>query len=229
MQEEKANIGNLFNRIAPTYDKLNHLLSAGIDKRWRRKAVKMMRRNENVLDVAIGTADFAVELLHQSKASHVVGIDLSDEMMRLGKEKMERLNLQDKVAFRYVDATNMPFEDSSFDAVTCAFGVRNFADLDKGLSEMHRVLKPDGELVILEFSYPENPLIRFCYDFYFSKILPLVGKWLSKDDTAYKYLNSSVKRFIWGEEMCNHLRQVGFQNVSYKTLTFGIATIYHAQ
>lgn len=226
MQEEKANIGNLFNRIAPTYDKLNHLLSAGIDRRWRRKAVKMMRRNDNVLDVAIGTADLAVELLHQSKASNVVGIDLSDEMMRLGREKMERLNLQDKVAFQHVDATNMPFEDGCFDAVTCAFGVRNFADLDKGLLEMRRVLKQDGELVILEFSYPENPLIRFCYDFYFSKILPLVGKWFSKDDTAYKYLNSSVKHFIWGEEMCNHLRQAGFQNVSYKTLTFGIATIY---
>ena len=233
---EKQNIGSLFDRIAGRYDFLNHLLSLNIDRYWRKKAVASIKKSSNskFLDVAIGTGDLAIEIVKQSSATgnqssvSITGIDLSTEMMRIGEEKVRKLGMQDHISFMQASALEMPFEDNSFDVVTCAYGVRNFSDLRKGLSEMHRVLKPEGQLMILEFSYPKNRFIAWCYDLYFSHILPFVGRMLSKDKTAYTYLNRSVKNFVWGEEMCQILRETGFENPKCKTMTFGITSIYNA-
>lgn len=228
MSVEKGNIGALFNRIAGSYDKLNHLLSLGIDRRWRRRAVDNLKYSGKVLDVAIGTADLALEIMHKGKADMVTGIDLSDEMMRIGAEKVERLGYSGKIVFEKGSALDMSYPDASFDTVTCAFGVRNFSDLDKGLSEMYRVMKSGGQLCIIEFSYPENKLVAALYDFYFSRILPKIGGALSKDKQAYTYLNKSVKSFIWGEKMKARLQAAGFKYVGYRPMTFGIATLYMA-
>lgn len=226
---EKNNIGALFDRIAHSYDKLNHLLSLNIDKRWRRKTVKQLVPCQNLLDVAIGTADLAIEIVKQGKAQYVTGIDLSTEMMKIGAEKVEEAHLQEQISFTEGSALALPYPDGHFDAVTCAYGVRNFSDLDQGLHEMRRVLKPSGQLMILEFSYPKNKIIAWFYDIYFSKILPKIGKWMSKDKTAYQYLNSSVKNFIWGEEMAERLRTAGFRDINYKTMSCGITTAYEAK
>jgi len=227
--EEKQHIGQLFDRIAPTYDALNHGLSLSIDKRWRRRLVRMLPKAERVLDVAIGTADLTIEMLKQAKAEQVVGLDLSKQMMAIGEEKVQRIGLESRVDFVFGNAQQMPFEDASFDGVTCAYGCRNFSDLDAGLREMYRVLKPGGQVTILEFSYPKNSLVRAVYDLYFSHILPWVGRIVSKDKTAYTYLNKSVKSFVWGEAFAQHLSDAGFEETHLKTLTFGITTIYTAK
>lgn len=227
--EEKKNIGQLFDRIAGTYDSFNHLLSLNIDRRWRRKAVSRLSKAEKLLDVAVGTADLAIELMKQGKADFIDGIDLSEGMMKIGREKVERKKLGGKVSFMKASALDMPFDDASYDALTCSYGVRNFSNLDKGLQEFHRVLRPGGQLMILEFSYPENKLVRALYDFFFTNIMPLVGKAMSKDPSAYTYFKNSVKGFIWGEEMAERLRSAGFTNVSFKPMTFGISTVYIAE
>lgn len=227
--EEKQHIGTLFDRIAGTYDGLNHGLSLSIDKVWRRKTVKMMPPVAHVLDVAIGTADLTIEMLRRGKAQRVTGIDLSKGMMSYGGLKVEGLMFNDRVDFVYGNAQAMPFEDASFDGVTCAFGCRNFQNLDEGLREMYRVLKPGGQVTILEFSYPNNPLIRASYNLYFSHVLPFIGRIVSKDKTAYTYLNKSVKGFCWGEAFVQHLHDAGFQEEQFIPLTFGIATIYIAK
>lgn len=226
---EKNNIGSLFNRIAGSYDRLNHLLSLNIDKKWRKKAVKRLVPCQNLLDVAIGTADLAIEIVKQGKAQHVTGIDLSAEMMKIGVEKVAKRNMQGLIEFVEGSALALPYPDGHFDTVTCAYGVRNFSDLDQGLREMRRVLKPDGQLMILEFSYPKNRFIAWVYDLYFSHILPKIGQWMSKDKTAYGYLNRSVKNFIWGEAMAERLRAAGFREVAYKTMSCGITTAYEAR
>lgn len=223
---EKQNIGALFNRIAYSYDKLNHLLSFNIDKRWRRKTVKQLIPCQTLLDVAIGTADLAIEMVKQGKAQLVTGIDLSTEMMKIGAKKVEKAHLQEQISFTEGSALALPYPDGHFDAVTCAYGVRNFSDLNQGLREMRRVLKPGGQLLILEFSYPKNKIIVWFYDLYFSHFLPKIGKWLSHDKTAYDYLNRSVKNFIWGEEMAERLRAAGFYGVHYRNLSMGITTVY---
>lgn len=237
MTDEKQHIGSLFDRIAPTYDGLNHGLSLNIDRLWRRKTVALMPPVEYVLDVAIGTADLTIAMLRAGKAQRVTGIDLSREMMRIGEEKLTPKQGAAQtgtpgakpVNFVYANAQSMPFDDASFDGVTCAFGCRNFSDLDAGLREMYRVLRPGGQVTILEFSYPSNKLIRWGYDLYFSHVLPLVGRLISHDKTAYIYLNKSVKSFCWGEGFLRHLTQAGFQDARFETLTFGIATIYIAK
>ena len=226
---EKNNIGALFNRIAGSYDRLNHLLSLNIDKKWRKKAVKRLVPCQNLLDVAIGTADLAIEVVQQGKAQHVTGIDLSAEMMKIGAEKVAKRNMQGQIEFVEGSALALPYPDGHFDTVTCAYGVRNFSDLDQGLREMRRVLQPGGQLMILEFSYPKNKIIAWLYDIYFSKILPKIGQWMSKDKTAYGYLNRSVKNFIWGEAMAERLRAAGFRDVAYKTMSCGITTAYEAR
>lgn len=228
MQDKKKNIGHLFDNIAGTYDTLNHLLSLNIDKSWRRKSARMLNPCEKLLDVAIGTADLSIEILRQGKAAEIHGIDLSAEMMRIGEEKVKKAGYADKITFELGNAQEMKFADNSFDAVTCAYGVRNFSDLDKGLCEFYRTLKPGGQMLILEFSYPKNKIIRFVYDMFFTHILPFVGRIISKDKSAYSYLNRSVKDFIWGEEMVNKIRSIGFSDVEYRPLTFGITTIYTA-
>lgn len=228
--EEKQHIGQLFDRIASAYDGLNHGLSLNIDRRWRRKTVVLMAPAKHVLDVAIGTADLTIEMLRQGKVEQVTGIDLSDQMMAIGQGKVERMkNLaNERVQFVHANAQAMPFEDASFDGVTCAFGCRNFSNLDEGLREMYRVLKPGGQVTILEFSYPTRRYIRVLYDFYFTHVLPTIGRIVSRDKTAYTYLNKSVKSFCWGEAFAQHLHDAGFREESFQTLTFGIATIYTA-
>ena len=225
----KQNIGHLFNRIAGTYDRLNHLLSLNTDRRWRRRAVRRLSPCDNALDVASGTADLAIEMVRQDKVQQVTGIDLSEEMLRLGNDKIQKVNLSDRITLQQGSALALPYPDGHFNAVTCAYGIRNFSDLNLGLQEMQRVLQPDGQLLILEFSYPDNTIIRFFYDFYFTKIMPAIGRKVSKDPTAYSYLNRSVKEFIWGEAMAEKLRAAGFRNVSFHPMTFGITTLYLAQ
>ena len=227
--EEKQHIGQLFDRIAGTYDGLNHGLSLGIDKYWRRKTVSMMPAAKHVQDVAIGTADLTIEMLHRGKAEQVTGIDLSEQMMGIGRLKVERLRVTGDglpVEFVYGNAQQMPFEDASFDAVTCAYGCRNFQNLDEGLKEMYRVLRPGGQVTILEFSYPSNRLVRALYDIYFTSVLPLIGRIVSRDKTAYTYLNKSVKAFCWGEAFVQHMHDAGFRDEQFTPLTFGITTVY---
>lgn len=226
---DKSHVGQLFDRIAAKYDFLNHLLSLNIDRQWRLKAAKMIDTEcGRVLDVAIGTADFSIAIVKQHSNLQIVGIDLSTEMMKIGKQKVLKENLDDRITFKEGSALALPFEDNSFDVVTCAYGVRNFSDLRKGLAQMQRVLKPNGELVILEFSYPKNKFIAWIYNLYFSHIMPLVGKIISKDKTAYTYFNRSVQGFVWGDEMCKILSEAGFKLVKHYPLTFGITTIYIA-
>ena len=185
-----------------------------------------MKPSRHVLDVAIGTADLTIEMLRRGKAEEVTGIDLSDKMMEIGAEKCEERGLQ--VEFLHGNAQEMEFADNSFDGVTCAFGCRNFSDLDAGLREMYRVLNPGGQVTILEFSYPSNRLVRALYDIYFTRVLPWIGRVVSRDKTAYTYLNKSVKSFCWGETFIQHLHDAGFTDEHFTTLSFGIATIYTA-
>ena len=184
---------------------------------------------QKALDVAVGTGDLAIEIIRQEKAAQVVGIDLSTEMMRIGAEKAEKLGLTGRITFEEGSALALPYPDGCFEAVTCAFGIRNFSDLDAGLAEMLRVLRTGGQLVILEFSYPQRPIFRGIYNFYFNRILPGIGKRVSKDAHAYSYLNRSVKEFIHGEQMVVKLKEIGFQEPHLKTLTNGISTIYIAK
>lgn len=226
IQEEKKNIGSLFDGIAKSYDFLNHLLSLNIDKKWRKKAIAMLKPCNNLLDVATGTCDFAIEILKQNKAKQIYGIDVSKEMIAIGRKKIDNLSTYTNIQLNQEDVCSLSFKDNSFEAVTCAFGVRNFSNLDVGLKEMFRVLKENGQIIILEFSYPQNPIIKFFYNLYFTIVLPFIGKLVSKDKQAYKYLPQSVKMFYQGEIFLQHLQQAGFKNTKYKSLTFGICTIY---
>ena len=226
---DRNSIGQLFDRIAGTYDRFNHLLSLNIDKSWRRKTVRSLEPVGKLLDVAIGTADLSLEVLRRGKADGITGIDLSVKMMEIGKAKAEASGFGGRIEFQEGSALEMPYGDCSFDAVTCAFGVRNFSDLDTGLSEMHRVLCDGGQLAILEFSYPEKRLVRWAYDIFFSRLMPVVGKAVSKDPTAYIYFRESVKNFIWGEEMAARIEAAGFREVSFRTMTCGICTLYLAR
>lgn len=231
---EKKNIGALFDRIAGRYDMLNHLLSLNIDKCWRRRAVRYIdtvtgAEPVRILDVAVGTGDFAIEIIRQHKADEVTGIDLSEEMMRIGKAKTVKAGLGDWIRFQKASAFEMPFEAGCFHAVTCAYGVRNFADLEAGLREMYRVLREGGQLVILEFSQPSDRLFAWVYDLYFTHILPVIGRLISGDKTAYRYFNHSVKAFADAPQMCEYLRKAGFQSVQSVPLTCGITTVYTAR
>lgn len=224
--QKKKNIGALFDRISGTYDFLNHFLSLGIDRYWRKKAIAGMPPQKEVLDVAIGTADLTLEMFRQHKAQKVVGIDLSEQMMVIGEKKLQQHGFS--ATFLPANAQDMPFADNRFDAVTCAYGCRNFSNLQEGLSEMYRVLQSGGMLLILEFSYPTNPLIRWLYDLYFSCVLPCLGRCISRDKDAYTYLNRSVKDFCYGEAFAQQLREAGFTDIQYEPLTWGITTIYRA-
>ncbi|MGM9818775.1 MAG: bifunctional demethylmenaquinone methyltransferase/2-methoxy-6-polyprenyl-1,4-benzoquinol methylase UbiE [Paludibacteraceae bacterium] len=224
--QKKKNIGALFDRISGTYDFLNHFLSLGIDRYWRKKAIAGMPPQKEVLDVAIGTADLTLEMFRQHKAQKVVGIDLSEQMMAIGEKKLQQHGFS--ATFLPANAQDMPFSTNRFDAVTCAYGCRNFSNLQEGLSEMYRVLQSGGMLLILEFSYPTNPLIRWLYDLYFSCVLPCLGRCISRDKDAYTYLNRSVKDFCYGETFVQQLREVGFTDIQYEPLTWGITTIYRA-
>jgi len=228
-KNKKQQVEQMFDHIAPKYDFLNHFLSMGIDNVWRKKAVRMLRtfRPERILDVATGTGDFAVEAAKVAPRE-IVGFDLSEQMIQVGREKVKRLNLDHIIHFLKGDSENMPFEDGSFDAITVAFGVRNFENLEKGLEEFHRVLKPGGVAIILEFSKPRHFPFKQLYKFYFFHILPRIGGLISKDASAYNYLPESVMAFPDDQDFLNILSGAGFSGSGQKRLTLGIATIYQA-
>ena len=220
----------MFNNISGNYDLLNHLLSLGIDIHWRKQAIKQLRKHHSepahLLDVATGTGDFALEAMRMIKPRKITGVDISEGMLEVGKQKMKRLNLDDRIELKVGDSENLPFEDNTFDSVIVSFGVRNFENLEKGLAEIHRVLQENGTLVVLEFSRPRSFPLKQLYNFYFKNILPLVGKLISKDNAAYTYLPESVQAFPDGEQFNNILRKFGYQSVLCKSLTFGISSIY---
>jgi len=224
---KKEQVAGMFDHIAPRYDFLNHFLSFGIDKMWRRKAIRLLKPYSpvHILDVATGTGDLAIEAL-KSGASQITGIDISAEMLAVGQKKIEELALDDRITLKKGDSENLDFEDSSFDAVTVAFGVRNFEDLPKGLSEIHRVLKKGGVACILEFSKPKKFPFKQLYHFYSFFILPYVGRLVSSDHSAYHYLPESVNGFPDGIEFLGFLKQAGFTKTNQYRQTFGVATIY---
>jgi len=223
----KDEIREFFDEIAPAYDRLNHLLSWNIDKSWRKQAVRQLDRNNVhlLLDVACGTGDFAI-LACQSGIPEIRGIDLSDRMLAVGNRKIASLGLQDKIRLQQGDGEQIDFADETFDAVTAAFGVRNFEHLERGLKEMNRVLKRNGKVVILEFSMPRSFPMKPLYSFYFHRIVPAVGGFLANHKRAYHYLPASVAAFPQGDDFLQILRECGFRNLVCKTLTFGIACIY---
>ena len=223
-------IAAMFDRISPKYDALNHILSLNIDKVWRKKTAKIVSKTQPkaILDLATGTADLAIALAKHNPQAHIIGLDISEKMLEIGKEKVKLQNLENQIKLHHGDAASLPFEDARFDAVTVAFGVRNFEDLSKGLSEMHRVLKTNGQAVVLEFSLPERFPIKQLYNFYFKHLLPNIGKWASKDGNAYSYLPHSVEKFPKPSDFCNILGSFGLKNCQIKPLSFGIATLYVA-
>ena len=223
-------IAAMFDRISPKYDALNHILSLNIDKVWRKKTAKIVSKTQPkaILDLATGTADLAIAMAKHNPQAHIIGLDISEKMLEIGKEKVKLQNLENQIELHHGDAASLPFEDARFDAVTVAFGVRNFEDLSKGLSEMHRVLKTNGQAVILEFSLPERFPIKQLYNFYFKHLLPNIGKWVSKDGNAYSYLPHSVEKFPKPSDFCNILGSFGLKNCQIKPLSFGIATLYVA-
>lgn len=225
---KKKQVAEMFDNIAHRYDFLNHFLSLNIDKIWRRKSIKFLSKEKakNILDVASGTGDFAIQIQKSLKPEKIVGIDISTGMLKVGEEKVKKKNLSEVISFQEGDSENIQLNDNHFDAATVAFGVRNFENLNKGLSEMYRVLKPDGEIVVLEFSRPEKFPIKQLYNFYFKRILPTIGRLFSKDTSAYTYLPASVDAFPYGEKFIEKLKDVGFKNTQEKKLTFGIASIY---
>lgn len=224
---KKEQVAKMFNNIAPKYDFLNHTLSMGIDILWRKKAVKILKgiRPNKVLDIACGTGDFAIEDLN-SGAKQVVGLDISEGMVNVGVEKVKKKGLDSKVNLQVGDSENIHFEDETFDGITVGFGVRNFENLEKGLSEMHRVLTKDGKVIILEFSKPKKFPIKQFYFFYFKFILPKIGRLISKDKTAYTYLPDSVNAFPDGKNFTDILEKVGFVDTKIIPCSFGIASIY---
>ncbi|KXH81353.1 MULTISPECIES: bifunctional demethylmenaquinone methyltransferase/2-methoxy-6-polyprenyl-1,4-benzoquinol methylase UbiE [Chryseobacterium] len=225
---KKSQVEDMFDNIAPKYDLLNHVLSMKIDVLWRNTLVKMMKKDQpqEVLDVATGTGDLAITI-EKGTGAKVIGLDLSQQMLNVGVIKIKKLKLDGKISMQKGDAENLPFEDNRFDAVSVAFGVRNFENLTKGLAELRRVVKDNKSVYILEFSKVEGFLGPF-YMFYFKNILPAIGRLVSKDNRAYTYLPDSVNAFPFGEKMKQILLDTGFKKVEYKKLSLGIATIYKA-
>lgn len=226
-KSKKEEVAEMFNNISGKYDFLNHFLSLGIDKLWRKKAVKELIsiQPQRILDIATGTGDFALELL-KLKPKEIVGLDISSGMLEVGREKMKKRKVDHVVQMVLGDSENIPYETAHFDALTVAFGVRNFENLEKGLGEMLRVLRPGGKAVILEFSKPKKFPVKQAFGFYSRYIIPFLGKRISKDEKAYAYLPESVAAFPEGEDFLSILRKLGYQNVKAQTVSGGIATIY---
>lgn len=224
---KKQEVAEMFDNISDRYDFLNHTLSMGIDRGWRKKAIGKLKERpcEHLLDIATGTGDFAITA-HRAGCTKVTGVDISNGMLEIGRKKVTKQGLDSKVELRYGDSESLPFTDSSFDAITVAFGVRNFENLDKGLSEMHRVLKPGGMAIVLEFSKPHGFPIKQLYGFYFNHLLPFLGRVISGDKSAYSYLPESVKHFPEGKAFVQRFEKAGFTVCTEERLTFGIATIY---
>ena len=228
--EKAAQVEQMFDNIAPTYDTLNHRLSWDIDRGWRRKAIRQLEpyRPQQMLDIATGTGDFAIlatEMLHPQQ---LIGADISEGMMEIGRQKVAAKGLQDMISFAKEDCLNLSYADNTFDAVTAAFGIRNFADLDKGLAEMCRVLRKGGHLSIVELTTPVTFPMRQLFHIYSHTVLPVYGRLISKDTVAYSYLTKTIEAFPQGEQMVEILRKAGFSEAHFKRLTFGICTMYFA-
>ena len=217
----------MFNNIAGTYDKLNRIISLGIDQRWRRRAIQILARENPsaVLDVATGTADFALAA-SSLPGVQLTGIDIAEDMLSIGREKVKAKGLEQRIELICADSENLPFESNKFDATIVSFGVRNFENLDKGLSEILRVIKPGGILIVLEGSTPQHQPMKFFYRLYVTKLLPWVGRLISKDKSAYQYLPDSIKAFPCGADFTEILDRVGFKKTYYEEQTFGVCTIY---
>ncbi len=224
---KKQQVADMFDNISPKYDFLNHFLSLGIDIRWRKKGIKLLKeiQPKSILDIATGTGDFAIESLSLNP-DKVVGVDISEGMLEVGRKKLKKRKLEDRITLQSGDSENLPFEDNMFDAIIVAFGVRNFENLEKGLAEMYRVLRPGGKVVVLEFSKPKSFPFKQLYNFYFKNILPTIGKIISKDNSAYTYLPESVKSFPDGKNFTLKLDTLGFKKTECRPLTFGISSIY---
>jgi len=224
---KKEQVTKMFDTISGDYDGLNRVISFGIDVKWRKKVVKLVAQStpKTILDIATGTGDLAINLA-KTNAEKIVGLDISSGMLEIGKEKVKNKGLESKIDMVLGDSENMPFPNNSFDAITVAFGVRNFETLEHGLKEILRVLKPGGTFVILETSVPTKTPFKQGYNLYTKNILPLIGKIFSKDRSAYKYLSESASVFPYGEALNNILRKIGFINVEDFPQTFGVATIY---
>ena len=217
----------MFDNISGDYDGLNRVISFGTDVKWRNKVVNPLKRNhpETILDIATGTGDLAINLA-ETGAEKIIGLDISSGMLEIGKTKIQRKHLESKIEMVLGDSENIPFENNTFDAITVAFGIRNFESLEQGLKEILRVLKPGGSFVILETSIPKKTPFKQGYFLYTKNILPLIGRIFSKDKSAYKYLSESASNFPYGEDLNNILRKIGFINVTDFPQTFGVATIY---
>ncbi len=224
---KREQIAEMFDNVSPKYDFLNHLLSAGIDIYWRKRAIKLLQKEkpQTILDIATGTGDFAIEALklHPKK---IIGIDISEGMLAVGREKIQKIGMENVIELRKGDSAHLPLETDSFDAVIASFGVRNFENLLEGLSDMCRVMKPGGTCVVLEFSKPKTFPFKQLYNFYFRYILPIVGRMVSKDSSAYTYLPESVQAFPDGNDFLKIYEQAGFKDTKCIPLTFGICSIY---
>ena len=228
--EKARQVETMFDNIAPTYDKLNHRLSWDIDKGWRRKAIRQLQpfAPKTLLDIATGTGDFAILAAKMLKPEKLIGADISEGMMEIGRQKVKAEGLDSIVSFEKEDCLNLSYADGTFDAVTAAFGIRNFADLDKGLKEMQRVLKPGGHLSIVELTTPMSFPMKQLFRIYSHTVLPVYGRLISKDTSAYGYLTKTIEAFPQGERMMEILKKAGFAEASFKRLTFGICTLYTA-
>lgn len=237
---KQEQIRRMFDKIAPSYDRLNHALSLGIDRRWRRTAIDALgkhlplkgvggSRHGVLLDIATGTGDFAMLLAERIKPQHIIGADISEGMMAMGREKVKKAGLQDIISFQWEDCTKLSFPDEIFDAVTSAYGVRNFHDLDAGLREMQRVLRPGGHLLIVELTPPPRFPMKQLFWVYAHVVMPLLGRLISHDDSAYTYLPTSMEAFPQPEQMEGILRRAGFSEVTWRRFTFGISTMYLAR
>jgi len=224
---KKVQVAKMFNTISKEYDNLNRVISFGIDVKWRKEVVNIVSKQnpDFILDIATGTGDLAINLT-KTKASKIIGLDISEGMLDVGRKKIAKLKLEHIIDMVLGDSENLPFDDNTFDAITVAFGVRNFENLEKGLSEILRVLKPNGIFVILETSNPTKTPFKQGYNFYTKVILPLIGKLFSKDKAAYSYLSESASVFPYGEALNNILLKIGFINAEALPQTFGVATIY---
>ena len=227
---KKKQVELMFDRIAFRYDLMNRLLSFGIDVSWRKKIVKKLQplQPKLILDIATGTGDVAL-MLAPLNPTEIVGIDISEEMLEIGRRKISEKNLQSLISLQQADSEDIPFANNKFDAITVAFGVRNFENLEQGLSEIYRVLKPDGCFVVLEFSKPKSFPFKQLYDFYFKNVCPLLGKWITHEKEAYDYLHRSVNAFPEGESFLLILKKTGFNQTECKPLSFGISSLYTAR
>lgn len=229
-ESKKKQVAQMFDNISHRYDFLNNLLSMGIQKGWRKKCVQLLKEKKPkvILDVATGTGDFAIEcaVLNPDK---IIGIDISEGMMKIGREKLLKKGLDKKIVLENGSAETASYPENNFDAIVIGYGVRNFENLEQGLKNLYKVLKPGGQMVILEFSYPTNPIVKALYTFYFSYITPLIGRIFSKDPRAYSYLTESVKAFPNNEKFVEILNKHGFIKAYYKPLSLGIAAIYYCE